>query len=985
MKAEDERTLTPLEAAIHLGITSELLFHFTKHSFGRSKGFRALESVEQDGQTRFRLSELDAFDRLLSEPWSNSPEDRPAIPKAILDHLRAESRNQCARCVSGIGVDTAHIRPWKDSRSHHPHNLIRICSACHREHDSHHSLSTEELQALKDRLIERTRANLRERMQSSHKRLLPPRPLRDFVGREGELEELIDALRSGRSTIVFGVAGIGKSELVLQALDRCETGRPVLWCNIEQYRKVTDVMSALRTALSIEGIECSDEQLPSRLDAIHACVVFDGIEHSGLDNIDEFEDTIYALFRSTSDTQFVSTSQVFLHRLPAEAQLRLGRLAEMASRSLLQQSCGRDDVTICDRDDELLKFCDGHTLAIKLAGALIAHYGSSQAALNAINRRGGEPVSLPHRKHHTRLTSFERCLQTAYGALDRSSRHALWALAQAPAGLLTAFIDGDRAWLDHVDIADGVASLRKWHLVETSQIENEPSRTRILTPIRQYLNRCGRDQERDAFDRVVGNVVQTFAMVVAVIELQYDTPEDTPYALWRLGQECPNLLHALALARERQDNEEIVTTALSIVQCLTRFFFVLRLPEQGAHILYDATDLAVRTGQFERASGLAMQFLTLAQRTGDESLSDTLNAKVQCIVDQIASATADLEVLSDVAMCRSLIAQSRKDFPEAEKQARQAVEGYRTLGGAWHGVTEADEDPELKRLDLHNDISNALGMLGFALLYQEKYEEAAQAYRHSLQYQRGASIGVNRGQTLHQIGNCESNLGNHEAAAKLYLEAARVFHFIGMEEYLSNACGELGYALLDVDLPDVVDQLDDEIVDHTLVDLGKDITRVFDLERPLDHQQCIGMLRKVFGTVILLSLVQHGEKLGPYCMTLGNKVVAELVGQIDASVRDSDESFPIIMLDVALRLGLLIAECENELRLYGDVAHDTIGRVLRTVCEAHVWARDTMRVLDWTAIYLARRLQFKDIDTNRIREFATNYRDDVVDYLDLAR
>jgi len=234
-------------------------------------------------------------------------------------------------------------------------------------------------------------------------------------------------------------------------------------------------------------------------------------------------------------------------------------------------------------------------------------------------------------------------------------------------------------------------------------------------------------------------------------------------------------------------------------------------------------------------------------------------------------------------------------------------------------------------------------------------------------------------------GNCESNLGNHQAAAKLYLEAARIFHFIGMEEYLSNAFGELGYALLDVDLPEVLDHLDDRIVDHALADLNKDTIRVFDPERPLDHQQCIGMIRKVFGTVILLSLVGHGGKLGSFCMNLGNEVVASIAGQIDSGVRDTDERFPVLMIDVALRLGMLIAECENDLRMNGDVADDTVGNILRTVCEAHEWAQNIMRILDWTAVYLARRLQFKGIDTARIREFAANYRDDIVDYLDLVR
>lgn len=979
MKAEDEKLLTPLEAAYHFGITTELLFQFTKRRFGRSEGLRALKTVEHKGQTRFSLSELNAFDSLIGGPWSNSSKDRPAIPKAILDHLRAESRNQCARCGSGIGVDSAHIRPWKDSRSHHPHNLIRICSACHREHDSQHSLSTEELQALKDRLIARTRANLQERMQPLHRHLRPPRPLRDFVGREGELETLIDALRSGRSATIFGVAGIGKSELMLQALDRCDTGRPVLWCNIEQYRRVTDIMSALRTALSIEGVEGSDEQLPSRLDAIHACVVFDGIEQSGLDNLDEFEDAVYTLFRLTSDTQFVSTSQVLLHRLPAETRLKLGGLEEAASRTLLVHSCNEDDDSIYGHADGLLDFCDGHALTIRLAGALTAHYGSTAAALDAICRRGVESVGLPGRSRHTRRTNLELCLQTAYEALSPSSRQLLWALAEAPAGVWTQYIAHECLELD--GIADAWASLRKWHFVEVTYIDDNLSRTRVLNPVRLYVTDRGRQESLCLYEETVRRAVRGFAMMVAVLELNYDTPEDTPYALQRFGHELPNLLHVLDVAQERTEDEELVKIALSVVQSLMRFFFVLRLPEQGADVLYGATDLAIRTGHSERASVLAMQLLTLAQRAGDKSLF----TKVQTIVDHIASATTDLEVLSNVAMCRALAAQCSKDFPEAERQARQAFKGYRAVGRSLKGKTEAGGDLQLKRQGLHNDISNALAMLGFALLYQEKYEEAARAYRHSLQHQRGASIGVNRGQALHQIGNCESNLGNHEAAAKLYLEAARIFHFIGMEEYLSNAFGELGYALLDVDLPEVQDQLHDEMVDLALVDLNKDIARVFAPARPLDHQQCIGMIRKVFGTEILLSLTGYGEKLGPFCTKLGNETLVEIANQIDTGTRDKDDSFPIVMLDTALRLGVLIAECETELRVNGDVVEATVGSILRTVCEAHKWLQDTIRMLDWNAIYLARRLRFKGIDSDRMNEFATNYRDDIIDDLDLVR
>ena len=145
------------------------------------------------------------------------------------------------------------------------------------------------------------------------------------------------------------------------------------------------------------------------------------------------------------------------------------------------------------------------------------------------------------------------------------------------------------------------------------------------------------------------------------------------------------------------------------------------------------------------------------------------------------------------------------------------------------------------------------------------------------------------------------------------------------------------------------------------------------------------MTRKLFGTVILLSLTGYGAKLGTFCVKCGNETITEIANQIDAGTRSRDELSPIFMVDVALRLGVLIAECENDLRMNGDVAHDTLRKILRIVCKVHDWAQNTMRVLDWVAVYLARRLQFSGIDAARISELAKNDSEEVEDYLDLVR
>jgi hypothetical protein len=141
MSEPENENLDPLAAAHHLGITPEVLFGYTRLRFrGPGRSRRRLGMVDVNGKTRFSRVELDAFDQHLWGTWANEADPRPDPPKAVVDHLRGEAGNQCLRCGSGIGVQTTHITAWAETRCHHPHNLIRLCSACHVEHDEHNSL-----------------------------------------------------------------------------------------------------------------------------------------------------------------------------------------------------------------------------------------------------------------------------------------------------------------------------------------------------------------------------------------------------------------------------------------------------------------------------------------------------------------------------------------------------------------------------------------------------------------------------------------------------------------------------------------------------------------------------------------------------------------------------------------------------------------------------------------------------------------------------
>jgi hypothetical protein len=264
--------------------------------------------------------------------------------------------------------------------------------------------------------------------------------------------------------------------------------------------------------------------------------------------------------------------------------------------------------------NRLLDFCDGHALTLRLASALVDHYGSPSAAFNAIERNGAGVVQLPGRRRQDHKTSLALCLQTAYAALTADSRQMLWALAESPAGIFTHYLDGD--WLDLEDSIEALASLRRWHLIDLVRLHEDVTRTHVLAPVRAFATARGQMEEAAAFEAMIGRLVRAHGMMVAVFELNYDDPNDTLYVLQRYGDELPNFLHVLELARAQQADTELVTMAVSIVQSLMRYFFVLRLPNQGVQVMRQVAALALSAGLLERASGLIVQTAGLAQRSG---------------------------------------------------------------------------------------------------------------------------------------------------------------------------------------------------------------------------------------------------------------------------------------------------------------------------------------------------------------------------------
>jgi tetratricopeptide (TPR) repeat protein len=920
-----DEVLLPLQAAIRLGITPELLFNYTRPSLAKAARLdHALATIEHRGSTMFRTGDLDAFDRLLAGPWVGKNESRIAIPKSILDHLRAESGNQCTRCGYGSGVETAHIVPWEVGRSHHPYNLIRICSSCHSEHDLSKSLPTAELRRLKDRLVEQTRSKCKARMAPVDRHFVPPTPVTS-VGFKDHLAWLIQGLQEGRCILVVGVAGIGKTQLALRALNETHTGRPVVWLEVEKYRSRNEITSALLLSIGADLQSAGILSIAERLDVMQACVVFDGVEQG--DSSDEIEDFITGLLAATSMTQIVVTSQLRLQRLPVDGWIRLERLGAEAARDLLLRSCRESRSALGGAATEILAFCDGHPLTIILVGALVDFVGSGFAALERIQAFGADAVRLHKRSIPSRATSLSVSLSLAYEALDQAELKTLAVLANAPGGLSRVHLERGR-W-QVADAPMAVAGLRRWNLIMSTNAGESFERINMLSAVRTYvLGRWEREHGADALD-VKRMLFRHLAELAMVINRRSSEDVDPWPMMHRYSQELPNLVRAVEVANDHAEDDHLAESASMVAAALMSFFFIQGSSEHGLDVMSKVSGLQLRRGELKLASDTTVQLTSLSRRARSQKGFSNSRSRLNEI-EQANIPINDPLVAANVYTGRAICAMAERRPAETVSLCRLALLIY--LG--YEAATSEE--------GFGSDIADVQGLLGDALLELGNVEEARQAYRESLKDRSPESEFVNRGQVLHQLGNCENRLRNAQLAIDCYAEAAKTFHLNGMQEYLSNALGELGHCMVHNDLS-FRDTSIEQTFERGLQDVLHHVQACLMGGSKIEGQLTM-VVRKLYGLICLVSFSTSSDLLGSFSQAILSPVEAP-----DDAPSNVQSVFAYECM-IAGSLASEIAKIDGKEKSGNRFTEDDYD-LLATVLEASSMPEDVFDLFSWLSKY----------------------------------
>ncbi|OXD04865.1 NB-ARC domain-containing protein [Vibrio parahaemolyticus] len=800
----------------------------------------------------------------------------------------------------------------------------------------------------------------------------PPRNKNAYFGRNSELKKLVDALENESLIQICGVGGIGKSELLLQALKDCESSKNTIWCNVEKYHSVDDLILAFVNIFRQKYENITAENLPSYFDKENLRIVFDGVEQG---NLDDLEDLILDWYSLTSNCQIIVTSQVELYQLQSPVLINLKGLTIEQSKLLFKNLYGKEILSNDQAFDDLMLFCDGHALTINLASSLTKYYGSTSAAMDAINTYKTKVITIPERTNHNRHTSLEICLQTAYEFLSTGAKKILWALSELPAGILSKIFEDN--WLDIENSKDSYASLRRWQLIEEIEYHNGCIRTRMLTPIRNFISAKAQGCKSNDYDKVLERLAIQIQLWVAVIETTYNKPENHNYVMSRYEEELPNLVNIINLALNH-NNQELTKVAGTLASCIMPYYFVLGAPEIGVKILRDVTRLTIKSGNVQKSNELFAQYVSLMKRIDRKELFEDARHLLNEIekMPGVGSISGELSLSKAMLSCNDDVKQG--DDTLAEKYSKYAIIEFEDK---IKNLNKNDDFFDYEHENLRQNLSYSYGTLGTSLLNQGKYKEALEAYYRCFDYQDESIKSTNEGQTAHQIGSCHLALGNGEAAIEFFTYSTGFFLNHGMTDYISHSFGELGYSFLLMTDKKIENIFPEDAIDFILSDLMQHTKKNFD-------RNCVSIkntqaynIKKLFGTFYLLSFIDFEYKLNSFTIELCESLQSSFKESESLASSSKDKKIALYILNKVLELGHRIS-CVSNVSDSKNL-HSEVGKLLVLVCEiSTILNHKEFKLTEWMATYLQKILDCKPIEPTRLDQFIYNYNNDIPDTFD---
>lgn len=817
------KLLNETQAAIHLGITKELLYAYVRNE-PKGDG-RTLNTVIKDGKNYFDESELDAFDKFLKQPWAKPGEKRPSIPTYIKDYLKTEIQGKCPITGKGYPLEDAHIVDYAECLNHHHHNLIRICSEVHTKADNK-VVPKEILKETKRQLIGTLKQRLLQEDAGYRRSFAPPNPNYFFVGRMEELLDLTEAMEFNRMVVVQGIGGIGKTQLLLNAFDNVRYHQPVLWIDADAISSINDLVLVLSNALSEVLGHVVNQSLVDSLRGVQLTIALDSMEKLLIAQRDETEDFIHSLMTQTDGIQLLITSQIDLSIFQDQkVVINLEGLNDASSKAVLINSVHDQVDVVEDKLDWLVNFCAGHPLSLKIASSLLEFYKSVDLVTEQLQKH--DALKQPMRRSHNKENTLSVCLDTVYESLTNSQKKLLHIAKFYPGGVKLKYLEKDFGNL-HKDIS----TLRQFFLISTIKDPLEIERYSISNPVGKFMFDKAQIESKDhgvilQKDQLINIMIEANVIAKHYIESAMYGP--ISHGIMRMESELPNIINAFRITQhmislskkrfEKDEEQEYLRVLAGIAGALGKYCFTRDQYDYGTMLSKAGIEANVALGEISSAS---TQYVYLAQLQLRRYDFDAFEKTCQELC-ALAKSTKNTHAQRDCFWMKGRLDLSKNKFRSAIDLFQNAKEFL-----TQEYEEEKLKDPDDKMVDvsilgnialLDSEIAHAYSDLG-------DFENAINHYNKAIEKQEEINDEANLMSCYHQLANAMTSMGDMNGFS-YYFKAIEGFQRNGQFEYLANSISELGRFVMEH--PDLAQHplIDHDAIKNTLESLAYQFNDIF--------------------------------------------------------------------------------------------------------------------------------------------------------------
>ena len=612
-----------------------------------------------------------------------------------------------------------------------------------------------------------------------HKQATPyalPRPLTALIGRERELEAILQCLGNAPLVTLTGTGGIGKTRLALETAWTQQKNQPDGACFVD-LAPVADPALLPRAAAAALGLQETDEQplLEALIDHLRPrtlLLVLDNCEHL----IDASAELAGRLLRDCPNLQILATSRQPLgitgevvwrvpvlevpprEGAPEELVERYAALRLFFERARAVQSTLALTQSSVDAAIEICRHLDGIALAIELAAARVKSLSVEQIALRLEDRfrllTGGSRNALP------RQQTLRALVDWSYELLPPKEQLLLARLSvfgDSYSLEATEAICGDGVELDSGEILDLLEQLVDKSLVLTEESEEGLSRYRMLETIREY----SRLKLPEGDLATLGERYRSWYLALAQQSEANLLGSDQAHWLTVLDGEHHNLRKAIALSTGESH--------LELCAALCRYWYLRGHWSEGREQLDEALGRAdAARGSAARAKAL-MGAGNLARSQSDYPVAIVHYEACLVLYRELGDAVGHASTLNNLAT----VLMEEGDYVRAQALYEESL----TLS---------------RELDDKGGISRALHNLGMIANEQGDNERALAFYSESLALSRALGNRYLEANGLNNLGNVAVDQGDYKRARALIEQALLIDRELGMDAGIASSLNDLG-------------------------------------------------------------------------------------------------------------------------------------------------------------------------------------------------